>query len=170
MRFKLSQITSQKTLCPKTNAYFEIWLTDEEGERTKVASSESEVEPIYGTQYLPRKFKTGIAFPEDNCTDIYSQDLGLLAIVENDSVVGYNVIVGGGLGTTPSAKKTFPAVGQKLCYIEADKMVDLAVAIVKVQRETMVTDLTVKSARMKYLIHNWGIDKFRTEVEKILRC
>ncbi len=68
-----------------------------------------EVEPIYGPTYLPRKFKTAIGLPGDNCVDLYANDLGLLAICQNYQIVGYNLLVGGGMGVTPSAKKTFPA-------------------------------------------------------------
>ena len=67
---------------PKTNSYFDIWLTDEDGEKTNVAEFQPVEEPIYGERYLPRKFKTGIALPEDNSVDVHSQDLGLIARVK----------------------------------------------------------------------------------------
>ena len=79
------------------------------------------VEPIYGTTYLPRKFKIAIGLPGDNSVDVYANDIGLLAICENWNVVGYNVLVGGGFGVTPSAKKTFPAVALPLCYIDGGR-------------------------------------------------
>ncbi len=72
------------------------------------------IEPLYGKQYLPRKFKIGVVLPDDNCIDVYTHDLGLIAEIENDEVVGYNVLVGGGQGQTPSATKTVPALGKKL--------------------------------------------------------
>ena len=100
---------------PKTTGYFEIWLSDDSGEKENVAEFAPVEEPIYGERYLPRKFKMAIATPEDNCVDVYTQDLGLLAIVEDDAIVGYNVLVGGGMGRTPSAEKTFPC-----CRKEAD--------------------------------------------------
>ena len=78
----------------------------------------AEEEPIYGRTYLPRKFKMGIALPHDNCIDVYTHDLGLLAIVEQDRVVGYNVLVGGGMGVTPSNKKTYPALAKPLAFVE----------------------------------------------------
>ena len=155
-------------LRPQTPAYHMLWLTDEStGEKELVGGGvpENEIEPIYGKHYLPRKFKTGIAIPGDNSADIYSQDLGLLAVCENYNIVGYNVLVGGGFGTTPSAKKTFPAIAQPLCYINADQVIDVATAIVKVQRD--FGDRTDrKVARLKYLIHNWGIDRFKQKVEE----
>ena len=123
---------------PQSKAYFEIWLRDSEtGEKELVGGApESEiVEPIYGKTYLPRKFKTGLALPEDNCIDIYTQDLGFLALVENDHIVGYNVLVGGGMGTTPANKKTYPALAKRMAFIRPDQVLDVAEAVVKVQRD-----------------------------------
>ena len=152
-------------LKPRTTGYYEIWLKDENGEETNVAEFQPVEEPIYGTRYLPRKFKTAFALPEDNCVDIYSNDLGFLAIVENDNVVGYNVLVGGGMGMTPSVKKTFPAVAKKMAYITPDQVLDVAEAIVKVQRD-FGNRSDRKVARMKYLINDWGLDKFKAKVEE----
>ena len=158
-------------LKPRTTAYHEIWLTDEAGEKTNVATGFAPVdEPIYGTVYLPRKFKTAIALPEDNCIDIYTQDLGVLAIVEPDAagtrqIVGYNVLVGGGQGKTPSAEKTFVAIAQKLAFVTPDQVVKVAEAIVKVQRDFGNRE-DRKVARLKYTIHNHGLDWFKAKVEE----
>jgi sulfite reductase (ferredoxin) len=130
-----------------------------------VTPGDDPVEPIYGKTYLPRKFKFAIGLPGDNSVDVYANDIGLLAICEDYKVVGYNVLVGGSFGVTPSAKKTFPAVAQPLCYIDADRVVDLSIAIVKVQRD-FGNRADRKVARMKYLIHDWGIDRFRSKVEE----
>ena len=158
-------------LKPRTTAYHEIWLTDEVGEKTNVATGFTPVdEPIYGTVYLPRKFKTAIALPEDNCIDIYTQDLGFLAIVEPDAagkrqIVGYNVLVGGGQGKTPSAEKTFVAIAQKLAFVTPEQVVKVAEAIVKVQRDFGNRE-DRKVARLKYTIHNHGLQWFKTKVEE----
>ena len=158
-------------LKPRTTAYHEIWLTDEAGEKTNVASGFAPVdEPIYGTVYLPRKFKTAIALPEDNCIDIYTNDLGFLAIVEPDAagtrqIVGYNVLVGGGQGKTPSAEKTFVAIAQKLAFVTPDQVVKVAEAIVKVQRDFGNRE-DRKVARLKYTLHNHGLDWFKAKVEE----
>lgn len=166
-------------LKPNTKAYHQIWLTDgETGESQMVGGStngayptpstnggDDPVEPIYGPTYLPRKFKIAIALPGDNSADIYANDVGLLAICENFNVVGYNVLVGGGFGVTPSAKKTFPAVAIPLCYVSAAEVVDLVIAIVKVQRD-FGNRADRKIARMKYLIHDWGISRFKDKVEE----
>ncbi|NOY28649.1 MAG: NADPH-dependent assimilatory sulfite reductase hemoprotein subunit [Planctomycetes bacterium] len=159
-------------LQPKTRAYHQLWLTDNEtGEKQlagggqKPAEGDQEVEPIYGPTYLPRKFKTGIGLPGDNSADIYSQDLGLLALCEDSSIVGYNLLVGGGFGTTPSAKKTFPAIAAPMCYVSPDQVLDVTTAIIKVQRD-FGNRADRKTARLKYLIHNWGLDRFKQKVEE----
>ncbi|MBX3449071.1 MAG: NADPH-dependent assimilatory sulfite reductase hemoprotein subunit [Planctomycetaceae bacterium] len=152
-------------LKPRSTAYYEIWLKDDEGNQTNVAEFQPVEEPMYGKLYLPRKFKTAIALPDDNCIDIYSNDLGFLAIVEDDKIVGYNVLVGGGMGRTPSAEKTFPALAQKLTFVTPDQVPDIAVAIIKVQRDHG-NRVDRKVARMKYLIHNWGLAKFKETVEQ----
>lgn len=90
-------------LLPKTNAYHEIWLDGE-----KVLDSSEEIEPMYGKKYLPRKFKIGIALPPSNDIDVYSQDIGLIGIVEDETLVGFNVTVGGGMGMTHGNTDTYP--------------------------------------------------------------
>lgn len=150
---------------PKTTGYYDIWLKDENGEETDVTEFKPVEEPIYGARYLPRKFKMGIALPEDNCIDLYTQDLGLLAIVENGSIVGYNVLTGGGMGRTPSAEKTFPALAKRLCYAPADQVIAVCEAVVKVQRDFGNRE-DRKRARLKYLISDWGMAKFKATVEQ----
>ncbi len=169
-----------RQLNPRTRAYHQIWLTDDEtGENVDIGQigvfasqpagpvtpGDDPVEPIYGKAYLPRKFKFAIGLPGDNSVDVYANDVGLLAICENDNVVGYNVLVGGSFGVTPSVKKTFPAVALPMCYIEAERVVDLCIAIVKVQRD-FGNRADRKIARMKYLINDWGLDRFKSKVEE----
>jgi sulfite reductase (ferredoxin) len=152
---------------PRTKAYHEIWLTDTATGTQQLAggASEEDIEPIYGKHYLPRKFKMGVALPHDNCTDIHANDLGFLAIVENNQVVGYNVLVGGGMGVTPANKKTFPAVSQVMTFVSPGEAVAVAEAVVKVQRDFGNRE-DRKRARMKYLIHDWGLATFKAKVEE----
>jgi sulfite reductase (ferredoxin) len=160
------QIQAQFT--PRTGAYHEIWLSDEStGEKELVGTSKNgaEVEPIYGATYLPRKFKFGIGLPGDNSVDVYAQDLGLLAICEHWKIIGYNILVGGSFGVTPSAKKTFVAIAQPLCYVTPQQAIDVSTAIVKVQRD-FGNRADRKVARLKYLIHDWGLDRFKQKVEE----
>ena len=155
-----------KHFAPRTKAYHEIWLTDSStGVKELAAGTPEDDEPVYGKHYLPRKFKMAISLPDDNCVDVHANDLGFLAKVEDGRVVGYNVLVGGGMGLTPSAKKTFAAVAQYLTYVSPENAVKVAEAIVKVQRDFGNRE-DRKQARMKYLIHNWGLPKFKEKVEE----
>ena len=163
-------------VAPRSSSYWDIWLDGEKldnpllppaGPVRVPTPGDDPTEPIYGKAYLPRKFKTAFALPEDNCTDVYANDLGFLAVVEGGTLVGYNVLVGGGLGTTPSAQKTFPLLAVPLGYVDRADVLDVAEVVVKVFRDS--GDRTDrKRARLKYLIHDWGIDRFRAEVEDYL--
>jgi sulfite reductase (ferredoxin) len=153
-------------LKPRTTAYYEIWLRDPEtGEETDVTEFKPVEEPIYGARYLPRKFKTGFALADDNCVDIYANDLGFLAIVEHDEIVGYNVLVGGSMGMTPAQKNTFPAVAKRMAFVTPEQVIAVAEAIVKVQRD-FGNRSDRKLARMKYLIANWGLEAFKAKVDE----
>ena len=164
---EMETLTDELTeaLAPRTPAYHELWLTDPEtGEKTLEGGGEV-VEPLYGPRYLPRKFKIGIALPEATCIEIYTQDIGLLAVVRDGKITGYNVLVGGGMGTTPSAKKTFPALGKRMAFATPDQVIDVCKAVLKVQRDYGNRE-DRKVARMKYLVAHWGIEKFRRAVEE----
>ena len=150
---------------PRTTSYFDIWLKDDQGEEVDVTEFKPIDEPIYGARYLPRKFKMAIGLPEDNCVDLYTQDLGLMAIVEDGKIVGYNVLAGGGMGRTPSAEKTFPALAKRICYATVDQVVAVSEAIVKVQRDFGNRE-DRKRARLKYLISDWGVPRFKAMVEQ----
>ena len=150
-------------LTPRTAAYHEIWLDGEKVENSKV-----EEEPIYGTTYLPRKFKTAVAVPPENDVDVYAQDLSFVAIVdEKGGVIGYNVLVGGGMGMTHGEPDTYPRTADLLGFCTADQAVDVAEKVVTTQRD--FGDRTNrKHARLKYTIEDMGLDAFRAEVEKRL--
>ncbi len=152
-------------LKPRSTAYYELWIKDEDGNRFNAAEFTPAEEPIYGKTYLPRKFKIGFAQAHDNHIDAYTQDIGFMAITQGDHVAGYNVLVGGGMGRTPSAAKTFPALGQPLGYIKPEEVLPVAEAIVKVQRD-FGNRADRKVARMKYLVNEWGIEKFKAKVEE----
>ncbi|MEY2907174.1 MAG: hypothetical protein RLZZ408_1645 [Verrucomicrobiota bacterium] len=145
---------------PKSRAYHEIYLDEE-----LVAGGEPETEPMYGDTYLPRKFKTGFAIPPSNDVDVFSQDLGFIAIAENGKLQGYNVTVGGGLGMSHGNAETFPRLADVLGFIPADKVNAVGEAVLTTQRD--FGDRTNrKHARLKYTIQDRGIDWFRGEVEK----
>ena len=159
---------------PRSTSYWDIWVDGEKIESLPPAEgplvetpADDSVEPLYGKAYLPRKFKTAFALPEDNCTDIHANDLGFLAIVREGELLGYNVLVGGGLGTTPSAQKTFPFLAVPLCYIDRDSVLRIGEAILKVFRD-FGNRSDRKRARLKYIIHDWGLPAFRAKVEEYL--
>jgi sulfite reductase (ferredoxin) len=149
-------------LLPATKAYHEVWLNGD-----KVYSGKEEVtdsEPLYGHSYLPRKFKVGIALPKDNSIDVYTQDIGLVALFDdNNEIAGFDVIVGGGMGMHHRKEETFPRLGDNLGYVSKDKVVDVVNGIIGIQRDHG-NRKNRKQARMKYLIHDWGLEKFEQEL------
>ncbi|QDV21836.1 NADPH-dependent assimilatory sulfite reductase hemoprotein subunit [Aureliella helgolandensis] len=172
LRTELQKLTDEiaEFVRPKTGAYHEIWIKDPDtGEREQVAGQPavSEFEPLYGEAYMPRKFKIGLGMCHDNCIDVYAHDLGLLAVTEGDTILGFNVLVGGSMGTTPSKKNCFPAIGKRMAFVTREELFPLITAVMLVQRD--FGDRSDRSqARMKYLIHNWGLPKFKAKVEEYL--
>ncbi|MEX1121624.1 MAG: NADPH-dependent assimilatory sulfite reductase hemoprotein subunit, partial [Balneolales bacterium] len=126
------------------------------------------VENFYGPTYLPRKFKIGIAEAGDNSIDLYTQDIGIVALFDDSNQLeGFNLIAGGGLGMNHKKSDTFPRLGDHLGFVTEDKLYQTVETIVAIQRDN--GDRTNrKQARMKYLIDNWGIEKFRDELEERL--
>ena len=144
---------------PKTRAWHEIWLDEE-----LVAGGE-EKETMYGPTYLPRKFKVGFALPPHNDVDVFSQDLGFIAIVEDGKLAGYNVAIGGGLGMSHGNEETFPRLADLIGFISADKVIPIGDAVLTTQRDH--GDRTNrKHARLKYTIEDRGVAWFKGEVEK----
>lgn len=141
-------------LRPKTNAYHEIWLGEE-----KVVSSKQE-EDFYGAQYLPRKFKTAIALDTDNCVDVHACDVGLIAITEGSRVVGYQVIVGGGLGFSHEKASTFARLGDALGFVVPEHAIDAVRTVATIFRDHGNRS-DRKHARLKYLVEEWGLPEFR---------
>lgn len=154
-------------LLPASKAYHEIWL---DGEKLYSGKEEVEVgEPLYGDTYLPRKFKIGVALPGDNSIDAYTQDIGLVALFdEGNDIEGFNIIVGGGMGMHHRKPETFPRLGDHLGYISKEKVVEVVKGIIGIQRDHG-NRKNRKQARMKYLIHDWGLKKFREELEDRLQ-
>ena len=144
-------------LTPQTRAYHEIWL-----DREKVAGT-ADVEPIYGATYLPRKFKVAVAIPPSNDVDIFSQDLGFIAIEKNGELIGFNVAVGGGMGVTHGEAETYPRVADVIGFCTVEQAVEVAEHVVALQRD--FGDRTNrKHARLKYTIDDHGLDWFCGEL------
>jgi len=147
-------------LLPNTRAYYEIWLDEE-----RIAGSGEEAEPIYGTTYLPRKFKIGFAIPPYNDIDVFAQDLGFIAIAERDTLVGYNVSIGGGMGATHGDAETYPRLGDVIGFVTPDRVAAVAEAVVTAQRDHGNRAVR-KRARLKYTIDDHGLEWFKAEVER----
>lgn len=161
--FELAENATVQFL-PHTSAYYEIWLNGEKVPTSRPKPA-GDVEPIYGRTYLPRKFKMAVALPEDNCVDVLSNDIAMLARRSGQTIDGYDVCVGGGMGMTHGMEKTYPRLASPLCFAAPDEIADLLTAIVKVQRDHGNRE-DRKLSRMKYLIDNWGEEKFRKTVEE----
>ena len=146
-------------LRPASKAYHEIWL---DGERQ--VSTEAE-EPFYGDAYLPRKFKAGVALASDNCVDIWSQDVGLVAVPDGRTIAGFNVLVGGGLGMTHHKADTTARLAQPLGYVTPEHAVE-AVRIVAGIFRDHGNRADRRHARLKYLVAEWGMERFRAEFER----
>jgi len=157
---RLSQEVSDH-LAPRTRAYYEIWL---DGERVDPGRDE---EPIYGPTYLPRKFKIGFAVPPVNDIDVYSQDLGFIAIAEDGELAGFNVCIGGGMGRTDNDPNTFPRLADLIGFCRPEQVLAVAEAVVTVQRD-YGNRVDRKRARLKYTLEDQGVDWFRAEVERRL--
>ncbi|HTQ50162.1 MAG TPA: NADPH-dependent assimilatory sulfite reductase hemoprotein subunit [Candidatus Acidoferrales bacterium] len=154
-------------LKPQTRAYYAIWI---DGFQLKIDDpfNQAFTDPLYGKTYLPRKFKTAFVIPPVNDLDVFTNDLGFIAVVEKDQLVGYNLVVGGGMGRTHGNKETYPRLASELGFITPDKLIDVAKAVLTIHRD--FGDRTDrKHARFKYVVEERGVDWTRAEVEKRAR-
>ncbi|RIP34817.1 NADPH-dependent assimilatory sulfite reductase hemoprotein subunit [Staphylococcus gallinarum] len=161
---EVNQIASDISahLSPRTQAYHEIWLDGE-----KVMDTSVEEEPLYGKTYLPRKFKIGIAVPPSNDIDVYSQDIGLISIIEDGKLVGFNVTVGGGMGMTHGNTKTYPQLGRLIGYFPKEHALDVCEKILTIQRD-YGNRQERKNARFKYTVDRYGADWVLNELNERL--
>jgi sulfite reductase (NADPH) hemoprotein beta-component len=143
---------------PKTQAYHEIWLDGE-----LIAGGEKEEEPVYGKTYLPRKFKTAFAIPPRNDTDVLSNDLGFIAIVENGKLTGYNLTIGGGMAYTFGNTATYPRVADVVGYLPKEQLLDVSEAVIVFQRDHGNRSER-KNARLKYTVDRLGLEFFHAEI------
>jgi sulfite reductase (ferredoxin) len=167
-------------LTPQTGAYYEIWLDGEkvisgeehpevvaarQQQNDRLLFSDGE-EPIYGQHYMPRKFKCSVTVPGDNSVDLFSQDLSLVVVVDDQKqLLGFNIYAGGGLGRTHNKEETFARAADPIGFVEQQDVYQAVKAIVAVQRDYGDRH-TRRHARLKYLINDWGVEKFRTAVEE----
>ncbi|WP_272517772.1 MULTISPECIES: assimilatory sulfite reductase (NADPH) hemoprotein subunit [unclassified Providencia] len=145
-------------LLPRTSAYAEIWLDKE-----KIVTTDEE--PILGQTYLPRKFKTSVVIPPLNDVDLHANDMNFVAIAQNGELIGFNVLVGGGLAMTHGDTATFPRLASEFGFIPLDKTLAIAEAIVTTQRD-WGNRTERKNAKTKYTLERVGVDTFKAEVER----
>ena len=147
-------------LMPKTQAYYEIWIDDE-----KIADKQSEVDPLYQDRYLPRKFKIAIAIPPNNDVDVFANDLGLIAIIEDGKLKGFNIAIGGGMSTTHGNKETYARLGTVIGFTDTEEKTLKAIyEILTVQRD-FGNRADRKLARLKYTVDRMGVEGFKAELE-----
>ncbi len=150
-------------LLPRTRAYHEIWLDEE-----RVAGTpDVDVEPMYGPLYLPRKFKIGMAIPPENDVDVFSQDLGYIAIIEEGKLVGFNVAIGGGMGMSHGDKTTYPQLAKVIGFCKPEQVYDVAEKIITIQRDYGNRSVR-KNARFKYTVDRLGLENVKRELENRL--
>jgi len=149
-------------LAPRTRAYHEIWLDGVKLDSEEPAAAEQE--PLYGATYLPRKFKIGLAIPPLNDVDVFSQDLGLIAIIEDGALRGFNVAIGGGMGATHGDPTTYPRLGSVIGFVTPEELFTVAETIVGIQRD-WGNRSERKHARLKYTLDHRGLDTFKAELE-----
>ncbi len=147
---------------PKTRAYYEIWLNEDQ------LAEKSEDDPLYEDRYLPRKFKIAIAIPPNNDIDVFTNDIGLIAIIEDGKLKGFNIAAGGGLSTTHGNDKTYARLGTVLGYVAGEEQVLKAVYEILTTQRDFGNRSDRKQARLKYTIDRVGVEAFKKEVES--RC
>jgi sulfite reductase (NADPH) hemoprotein beta-component len=148
-----------EALLPKSRAYYEIWLDEEK------LTEESEEDPLYENRYLPRKFKIAIAIPPYNDVDVFTNDIGLIAIIEEGKLVGFNVTAGGGMGTTHGNSATYPRLATALGFVEKEQLLSVVYAITTIQRDFGNREER-KLSRLKYTIDRMGREAFKKELER----
>jgi sulfite reductase (NADPH) hemoprotein beta-component len=150
-------------LLPKTRAFYEIWLDEE-----VLIDKKQEEDPLYQDRYLPRKFKVAIAIPPNNDVDVFGNDLGLIAIVENGKFAGFNLAVGGGMGSTHGNPETYPRLATVIGFVGTEEKIMKAVYEVATVQRDFGNRSDRKLARLKYTIDKMGVEVFKAELEK--RC
>jgi sulfite reductase (ferredoxin) len=148
-------------LLPATRAYHEIWL----GEERVAGGAPDEADPLYGERYLPRKFKIGLAAPDDNGIDVLTNDLGIVALFEGDTLTGYNLALGGGLGMTHNKPNTYPRLATPLAFVGPDDLLRAVKAVVALQRDHGERG-DRRHARLKYLVDDKGLDWIKATLEE----
>ena len=151
-------------VAPQTKAYHSIWIDGVQLDNED-AANKNFVDPLYGKTYLPRKFKIAFVIPPVNDLDVFTNCLGLIAIIENDKLAGYNIAVGGGMGRSHGNEATYPRLADVIGFFKPDKIVDVAKAVITIHRD--FGDRTDrKHARLKYVVAERGAAFMQDEVNR----
>ena len=153
-------------LAPVTPAYHGIWLEGKELDLEEKSVKEF-VDPLYGKTYLPRKFKIAFAIPPLNDVDVLTNDVGLIGIVEDGKLVGYNLTVGGGMGRSHGNAETFPRVADVIGFLTPDQVEAAVKTVVTIHRDFGSRE-NRKHARLKYVLADRGVEWFRGELQERL--
>lgn len=150
-----------RLLMPKTRAWYEIWLDEQ-----PLLDKKEEEDPLYQDRYLPRKFKIAIAIPPNNDVDVFANDIGLIAVIENTVLKGFNIAIGGGLSSTHGNPDTYPRLATVIGFVGSEEKTLKAIyEIATIQRD--YGDRTDrKKARLKYTVDKYGVDWYVKELEK----
>lgn len=153
-----------EALAPRTKAYHAIWIDNVQLDLADPANKDF-TDPLYGKTYLPRKFKTSLVVPPVNDMDVFTNDLGFIAITDGDQLLGYNVTVGGGMGRSHNNPETYPRVADVVGFMTPDKIIDVAKAVLTIHRD-FGDRANRKHARLKYVVAERGVDWVRTEINR----
>lgn len=163
-------VAIKEATMPTTKAYFDLWLNNDkvtinpDGTYTYAENLREEVEdPLYGKQYLPRKFKIALGADFDNSADLYTNDVGIMAVTEHGKVAGFEILAGGGLGFSHTLERTYPRAASHVAFVQQDEVIPIVLAIVKVQRDYGDRS-DRKQARLKYTIDRMGVEAFQQKV------
>jgi len=148
-------------LLPKTHAYYEIWLDEE-----KIIDKQSEEDPLYQDRYMPRKFKIAIAIPPNNDVDVFTNDIGLIAVIEDNQLKGFNIAIGGGMSTTHGNAENYARLGSIIGFADTqEKVLKTVYEILTIQRD-FGNRSDRKLARLKYTVDRLGLDFWKEELER----
>ncbi len=161
---------------PRSRAYAEVWYADEEAAATELPTRAptppavgvppaGEDDPLYGDAYLPRKFKIGLATPEDNSIDVLANDLAVIALFEGERLTGYNIAVGGGLGLTHNKPQTYPRLASLVAFVPPGELEAVARAVILMQRD-FGDRADRRHARLKYLVDDRGLPWIKATIER----
>ncbi|MBK9749337.1 MAG: NADPH-dependent assimilatory sulfite reductase hemoprotein subunit [Chloroflexi bacterium] len=154
-------LTLTEAFFPKTNAYHQIWVDDEE-----IVDDHEIDDPLYKKTYLPRKFKIAIAYAGDNCVDVYTNDVGLVALFDDDQqLIGFNLLAGGGMGMTHNNDATYARLADEIAFVTPEQVVEAVTAVVTIHRDFGDRE-NRKHARLKYILAERGVQWFRDELER----